>query len=219
VVAALGREAGMTRAPHHLIPAAPATRPRTWAGYAAAAWALAFAGPHFYWGVGGVAGLDTALNREIVEGRGGWFLALNWAIGLFCIAGGVVALATVRPWGRRAPAWLLRGLAWLGFVLLAARAFDVYLEFGLGLTGIASIPPANGTSSCAWPAGSCSCGCPGSPLARSSGALSPLAGPTAPSPATPSGLRVRFLGATMIRQPGDRDRRDGRVIGGVVRGT
>ena len=130
----------MTRAPHHLIPAAPATRPRAWAGYAAAAWALAFAGPHFYWGVGGVAGLDTALNREIVEGRGGWFLALNWAIGLFCIAGGVVALATVRPWGRRAPAWLLRGLAWLGFVLLAARAFDIYLEFGLGLTDIASIP-------------------------------------------------------------------------------
>jgi Protein of unknown function (DUF3995) len=130
----------MTRASHHRIPAVPTTQPRSWAGYAAAAWALVFAGPHFYWGVGGAVGLDTALNRGIVEGRSGWFLALNWGIGIFCVTGGVVALATVRPWGRRVPARLLRGLTWLGFVLLAARALDIYVEFGLGLTGITPIP-------------------------------------------------------------------------------
>jgi hypothetical protein len=49
-------------------------------------------------------------------------------------------LATVRPWGRRVPARLLRGLTWLGFVLLAARALDIYVEFGLGLTGITPHP-------------------------------------------------------------------------------
>ena len=76
----------------------------------------------------------------IVEGRSVWFLALNWGIGIFCVTGGVVALATVRPWGRRVPARLLRGLTWLGFVLLAARALDIYVEFGLGLTGITPIP-------------------------------------------------------------------------------
>jgi Protein of unknown function (DUF3995) len=80
------------------------------AGYAAAAWALLLVAPHFYWGVGGAAGLDTALNRGIVEHRDGWFLVLTWGIGLLCVAGGVVALATVRPWGHQAPAWLLRGL-------------------------------------------------------------------------------------------------------------
>jgi len=127
----------MTRAPHRQT---RAPGPRPWAGYAAAAWALAFAGPHLYCGVGGSVGLDSALNREIVEHRSGSFLALNWGIGLFCVAGGLVALATVRPWGHRVPAWLLRGLAWLGFVLLAARVLDIYVQFGLGLTGIRPIP-------------------------------------------------------------------------------
>jgi hypothetical protein len=117
----------------------PRPQPQAWAGHAAAVWALLFAAPHFYWGVGGAVGLDTALNREIVEHRGGWFLALNWAIGLLCVAGGVVALATVRPWGHRAPAWLLRGLPWLGFALLAARTLDIYVEFGLGLTGLTAV--------------------------------------------------------------------------------
>lgn len=91
-------------------------------------------------GVGGSAGLDTGLNRGMIEHRSGWFLALNWGIGLFCVAGAVVALATVRPWGRRVPARLLRSLAWLGFVLLAARALDIYVEFGRNLTGIITVP-------------------------------------------------------------------------------
>lgn len=119
----------MTRASHRQTRAAVV-------GEYAAAWALVFAVPHLYWGVGGVIGLDTALNREIVAHRSGWFLALNWGIALFCLAGGLAALATVRTWGRRLPARLLRGLAWLGFVLLAARVLDIYVEFGLGLTGI-----------------------------------------------------------------------------------
>jgi hypothetical protein len=54
-----------------------------------------------------------------------------------CVAGGLVALATVRPWGRRLPRPVLRALAWFGFVLLAAR--DIYVEFGLGLTGITTV--------------------------------------------------------------------------------
>ena len=70
----------MTRASHLQTRATPAgwprPQPRAWAGYAAAAWALLFAAPHFYWGVGGAAGLDAALNREIVEHRDGWFLFL-----------------------------------------------------------------------------------------------------------------------------------------------
>jgi len=55
--------------------------------------------PHFYWGVDGTADLDTAVNRRIVEHRDGWFLALNWGVGLLCVCGGVVVLATVRPLG------------------------------------------------------------------------------------------------------------------------
>ena len=72
----------MTRAFHHRKRAAVV------AGYTAAARALLFAVPHLSWGVGGAVGLDTALTREIVAHRSGWFLALNWGIGLFCLAGG-----------------------------------------------------------------------------------------------------------------------------------
>jgi hypothetical protein len=61
------------------------TRVAVVAGYAAATWALLFAVPHLHWGVGGVVGLDTALNREIGRARSSWFLALNWGIGLFCL--------------------------------------------------------------------------------------------------------------------------------------
>ena len=110
------------------------TRVAVVAGYAAAAWALLFAVPHLHWGVGGAVG--TALNREI--GRAPQQLVPGPELGhrLFCLAGGLVALATVRTWGRRLPARLLGGLAWLGFVLLAARVLDIYVEFGLGLSGI-----------------------------------------------------------------------------------
>ena len=73
----------MTRASHLRTQATPAGWPRPQsrarAGYAAASWALLFAAPHFYWGVGGAAGLDTALNREILGHRDGWFLASTGA--------------------------------------------------------------------------------------------------------------------------------------------
>jgi hypothetical protein len=93
----------MTRAAGRQTRAVPA-RPRPWTGYAAAAWAWLFAAPHFYWGVGGATGLDTALTRTFVKERRGWFLALKWAIGAFCVPGGLVALAAVRPWGHGCPA-------------------------------------------------------------------------------------------------------------------
>jgi len=48
-------------------------------------------------------------------------------------------MATVRPWGHRPFRRVLRALAWFGFVLLAARALDIYVEFGFGLTGITTV--------------------------------------------------------------------------------
>jgi hypothetical protein len=119
----------MTRASHRQ------TRAAVVAGYAAA-WALLFAVPHLYWGVGGVIGLDTALNREIVAHRSGWSwpstghraLLPGWWAGR-AGHGPYLGSPAARP-------RLLRGLAWLGFVLLAARVLDIYVEFRLGLTGI-----------------------------------------------------------------------------------
>lgn len=112
---------------------------RAGAAYAAAVWAFAFAAPHLYWAMGGTTGLTTSLNKQILDHRTAGFLAGLWGIAALCVAGGLVALATVRPWGRRLPRPVLRALAWFGFVLLAARAVDIYVEFGLGLTGITTV--------------------------------------------------------------------------------
>jgi hypothetical protein len=51
----------------------PRPQPGAWAGYAAAAWALAFAAPHFYWGAGGVAERHTCPGgRGVCRGRIAW---------------------------------------------------------------------------------------------------------------------------------------------------
>jgi hypothetical protein len=131
--------ADMITAPVRMTRAGPGARPRPWAAYAAATWALTFAVPHFYWGMGGTTGLTTSLNKQILDHRTAGFLAGNFGIGAFCVVGGLVALATVRPWGRRLPRGALRALAWFGVVLLAARVLDIYVEFGFGLTGITTV--------------------------------------------------------------------------------
>lgn len=93
----------------------------TIAGYAAAGCAFAFAAVSFYWGSGGTLGLAT-VGREAVElSRSGDFriyLAL-WFVGLVKVAGGLLALALVQPWGvRRFPRWMLLAAGWAGTVLL-----------------------------------------------------------------------------------------------------
>lgn len=77
--------------------------PVRWAGYATAVCAFLFALVSFYWGLGGTVGLDT-LGREAVArveaGDAGIFVAV-WLAGVLKVGGGVLALALVRPWGRR----------------------------------------------------------------------------------------------------------------------
>jgi Protein of unknown function (DUF3995) len=89
--------------------------------------------------MGGTTGLTTSLNTAILDHRDAGFIAGLWAIAAFCIAGALVALATQRPWGRRLARQALRALAWFGFVLLAVRVLDIYLEFGTGLTGLTTV--------------------------------------------------------------------------------
>ncbi len=57
-------------------PGAVATEPATWAAYAAAVWAFAFAVPSFYWAAGGTVGVG-AVSPAITEmAREPWFVAL-----------------------------------------------------------------------------------------------------------------------------------------------
>ncbi|WP_328923621.1 DUF3995 domain-containing protein [Streptomyces sp. NBC_00190] len=76
-------------------------RSRTWPGYAAAAAALAYAAPHFWWG----AGIAATFPGDFASApHGTWEAAIGyWGMGVVALIGAVVALALVRPWGLRLP--------------------------------------------------------------------------------------------------------------------
>ena len=88
--------------------------------YAAALWALIFAIFHVVWACGWYVGLDPAQAR--LAFRKPLFFAWDLVVAVMCAVGAVVALAPVRPWGRRLPLRLLRFAAWTGTVLLVLRA-------------------------------------------------------------------------------------------------
>jgi hypothetical protein len=122
-------------------PVAPAG---SWAAYAAAACALLYAGVSFYWALGGTAGLDTLGGslEELARSRDPASLALGWAAGLLKLAGGLLALALVRPWGRKLPGRPLRLAAWAGSAVLTLYGGLLVVAGGLALAGVvgSSVP-------------------------------------------------------------------------------
>jgi len=109
-------------------------RPGTWAAYASAAWLVAFVGWHAPLSLGWNPFPDPATG----EGMSGTvFQAYN--LTLICMAsiGTVVVLATVRPWGRRFPRWLLLTPLVIGSVLLVLRGVPGFVEFLAQVTGVA----------------------------------------------------------------------------------
>ncbi len=121
----------------------PAGRSGRAVGYAACGCALLFAAVSFYWGLGGTFGLDT-VGQEAVElsasGDPAILLAL-WLVGLLKVAGGLLALALVQPWGLRVfrrGVLLLAG--WGGATLLVIYGgTQIGLQL-LVLTGVIPVP-------------------------------------------------------------------------------
>ena len=112
----------------------------TWAAYAACAWAFLFAVPSFYWAAGGAAGMDT-LGPDIASMAGDpRFVALVWAMGGAKVLAGFLALALVRPWGRRIPRWALLAGAWGGGALLILHGGDFVVQGVLVLGGFVDVP-------------------------------------------------------------------------------
>jgi hypothetical protein len=91
----------------NLHPPAPPTRshPTAWAAYAACALAWLSAVPSFYWALGGTAGLDTVGGaiEQLARTRDPAGIALGLGAGVLKVAGGLLALALVRPGGPRHP--------------------------------------------------------------------------------------------------------------------
>jgi len=89
-----------------------------------------FAATHLYWGLGGTAGLPSGFslfsNTALV--------IVNFVAIPLCFAGAALALALVRPWGRRSPRVILLVAAWGTTTLLVVHAAPAVIEWvGLGL--------------------------------------------------------------------------------------
>jgi hypothetical protein len=120
-------------------PAASPRPPRTtWAAYAACALALLSAIPSFDWATGGTSGLATVGGaiEELARARDPAGVALGVGVGVLKVAGAVLALALVRPWGRRVPRRLVGGVAWAAGVVLTLYSGLLVAVGALVLTGV-----------------------------------------------------------------------------------
>jgi hypothetical protein len=117
--------------------------------YAAAVLAFGYAGMSLYWAVGGHALLSTVGGYvEQFARRGGALPVLAaFAVTIAKVAGGMLALALVRPWGRLVPrGWLLIGSAAASVLLVVYGGLSVLLG-ALVLAGV--IHPAGSVDSSA----------------------------------------------------------------------
>lgn len=81
----------------------PRSLGQTWPAYAAATLAFASAAVSLYWTLGGTALLDAlgGTFERLARDRSAAALALGIVVILVKVAGGLLALALVRPWGNR----------------------------------------------------------------------------------------------------------------------
>ncbi|MGH2896371.1 MAG: hypothetical protein ACRDPM_24315 [Solirubrobacteraceae bacterium] len=106
-------------------------RSLAWAGYAAFAWAVAYAvGVRGYQGLGGTLGLAGTFEDPAGMRRA----SLIAGVGILLV--GVGALALVRPWGLRLPRWLVIIPALTGSAYAAAHALTAYVTKPLDALGI-----------------------------------------------------------------------------------
>lgn len=94
----------------------------TVAAYAAGVVAFAYALVSLYWALGGRGLISTVGGyvEQFAHQGGAAAVLLAWAVTAAKVAGGLLALALVRPWGRLLPRmWLLIGSAAASVVLIA----------------------------------------------------------------------------------------------------
>ena len=109
----------------------PVRAPLRWAGYAASAWAIAYAVlVRGYQAAGGTIGLSGALADEAGLRRA------SLLAGIFILLVGVGALAFVRPWGLRIARWLIIVPALGGSAWAIAHAVTAYVTKPLHALGV-----------------------------------------------------------------------------------
>lgn len=105
-----------------------------WSAYAACAWMVFFAIVHVYWALGGTLGMPP--GRSVFDTS--LLLFANLVAIPLSVVGALLALALVRPWGRRFEVRKLLAVSWAAaafMVLHAVTAIGVLFEVGAeGLT-------------------------------------------------------------------------------------
>jgi hypothetical protein len=105
-----------------------------WAGYAASAWAIAYAiFVRGYQGLGGTVGLSGTFE----DPDGMRQASLIAGAGILLV--GVGALALVRPWGLRLPRWLVIVPALTGSAYAMSHALTAYVTKPLHLLGVVEL--------------------------------------------------------------------------------
>ncbi|MFE0878687.1 DUF3995 domain-containing protein [Streptomyces smyrnaeus] len=120
-------------------PAAQCGRREGWVGYVAAAAALAYAAPHFWWG----AGIGATFPGDFTEApHGTWEAAIGyWLMGGVAVLGAVLALALVRPWGRRLPLRVLAAVSMIASVGMTLWGFTYFaMQYLLAAGRVVSAP-------------------------------------------------------------------------------
>lgn len=83
--------------------------------------------------------------RQRLLARDPLFVASHWVLFTVAIVGIVVALATVRPWGRRFPRWIVLTATWTAGIFMIVRSFGPvgygFIGDTLVLTGLHPPPP------------------------------------------------------------------------------
>lgn len=109
-------------------------RSLAWAGYAASAWAVAYAiGVRGYQGLGGTLGLAGTFEDPAGMRRA----SLVAGVGILLV--GVGALALVRPWGLRLPRRLVIVPALTGSAYAMAHALTAYVTKPLHAVGVVEL--------------------------------------------------------------------------------
>ncbi|MGN6871554.1 MAG: DUF3995 domain-containing protein [Solirubrobacteraceae bacterium] len=108
--------------------------------YLASALAIASAGVSMFWTLGGTLLLDTVGGsiEKFARTRAPSALALGTATSLAKLGTALLALALVRPWGRRVPDRVLQGVNGFASAVLVVWGGANVLVGGLALTGAAS---------------------------------------------------------------------------------
>ncbi len=108
------------------------------AAYGAAGLAALSAVATAYWTAGGTWLLDTLGGglEELARRRDGAAIGLGIVVVVLKLVGSAVALALVRPWGRRLPARLLERTALVIGALLTVYGGLLFVAGALALTGL-----------------------------------------------------------------------------------